>query len=92
MELEALLQSMGLLTVVTFLLTEGAKHFFPKWGENGKRLFVILVAFLFAIAKFGWAWLPVEYTTFIAELVALTTGFYVLIWKWIGGKVTKLIK
>lgn len=91
MALELLLESAGLLTLVTFLLTQGAKYFFPKWGDNGKRLFVILVAFLFAVLKFGWAWLPAEYAQFIAQLVATTTGFYVIVWKWIGSSIQKKI-
>lgn len=93
MELEALLQQMGLLTIVTFLIIEGAKYVFPKWGKTGIRLFAILVAFLFALVKFGWVYLPAEYGKFIVELVALTTGFYHIIWKWIvGGLKDKLAK
>jgi len=93
MDLELLLENAGLITLVTFILTQGAKYFFPKWGDNGKRLFVILVAFIFALLKFGWIWLPVEYATFITQIVGLTTGFYVIVWKWIGGGIqTKITK
>ena len=85
MELEIILQQMGLLTVISFLIIEGAKYIFPKWGSTGIRLFAIGVALLFALVKFGLVYLPIEYGTFIIELVALTIGFYHIVWKWIVG-------
>ena len=93
MELEILLEQMGLLAIITFIVVEGAKYVFPKWGNTGIRFFAIGVALAFALVKFGLVYLPVEYGKFIIELIALTTGFYHIVWKWIiGGLKTKISK